>query len=119
MNIMLVTVTERTREIGLRRAVGAKGRNILAQFLSESVILTLIGGVLGLGLGWLLGRAAGSLLTGVPGTGGPRGQTVQAVMDPQVALLAVGVAVAVGIIFGLFPAIRAARLDPAGALRYE
>ncbi|MGV1037179.1 MAG: ABC transporter permease [Candidatus Nanopelagicales bacterium] len=116
MNIMLVTVTERTREIGLRRAVGAKARNILAQFLTEAVMLTLMGGIIGLALGYVLGGAVGGLLTSVPGS---RGQSVAVVLDPSVALLAVSIAVVVGVIFGLFPAIRAARLDPATALRHE
>ncbi len=116
MNIMLVTVTERTREIGLRRAVGAKGRHILGQFLAEAVMLTLIGGVLGLGLGYLLGSTVGTLLPQIPGA---RGRAVEAVMDPSIALLAVVIAVLVGVLFGLFPAIRAARLDPATALRHD
>ncbi len=117
MNIMLVTVSERTREIGLRRAVGAKSRAIAGQFLVESLVLTLIGGVLGLGLGYLLSKTAGSWLTAIPGA--RPGTTLQAVVDPQVALLAVGIAAAIGIIFGIFPAIRAARMDPATSLRYE
>ena len=117
MNIMLVTVTERTREIGLRRAVGAKSRTIAGQFLTEAVVLTLIGGILGLGLGYLLGNSVTSWLPSLPGARG--GQAVSAVMDPHVALLAVGISVAIGVVFGLFPAVRAARLDPAMALRRE
>ena len=117
MNIMLVTVSERTREIGLRRAVGAKRRAIAGQFLVEALVLTLIGGVLGLGLGFLLSLTAGSWLTAIPGA--RPGSTIQGVVDPQVALLAVGIAAVIGMVFGLFPAIRAARMDPAAALRYE
>lgn len=119
MNIMLVTVTERTREIGLRRAVGAKTRHILAQFLTESVLLTLIGGSLGLLLGILFGQQAGSILNFTPGGRGMGGAEIQAVVDLQTLFLAVGISVAIGIIFGMFPAIKAAKLDPVEALRYE
>jgi putative ABC transport system permease protein len=116
MNIMLVTVTERTREIGLRRAVGAKSRHILAQFLTESVVLTGIGGLLGLAVAYLLSGQIASLVT-VGSQRLTRGAT--AVIDADVVLLAVGISVVVGVGFGLFPAMRAARLDPAEALRYE
>jgi macrolide transport system ATP-binding/permease protein len=105
MNIMLATVTERTREIGIRRAVGAGQRTVLAQFLVEASLLSLIGGVLG-----LLGGIAGAL-------------AVQAVFgfavafSPLIAVLAVCVSVGIGIAFGLFPAWKAARMDPVEALR--
>lgn len=112
MNIMLVTVTERTREIGLRRAVGAKTRHILLQFLLESIMLTTIGGVLGLIIGIGFSQKAGELLSMAPGM-------VQAVVDGGTIMLAVGVSVVIGIVFGLFPAIKATRLDPVEALRYE
>jgi len=107
MNIMLVSVTERTREIGLRMAVGARGRDILRQFLVEAVVLCLLGGAIGV----LLGRG-GSLL-------------VRAVMrwptelSPGAILAAVAVSVSVGLIFGYYPAWKASRLDPIDALRYE
>lgn len=108
MNIMLVSVTERTREIGLRKAVGAKRRNILMQFLIESVILALIGGVLGILLG-----AAGAL-------GISRLQSdLTAVVTPQSVALATGFSAAVGLFFGIYPATRASRLNPIDALRYE
>jgi putative ABC transport system permease protein len=116
MNIMLVTVTERTREIGLRRAVGAKSRHILAHFLTESVLLTGLGGLLGLAVAYLLSGQIASLVSV-----GPQRFTAgaSAVIDSGIVLLAVGIAGAVGVVFGLFPAMRAARLDPAEALRYE
>jgi putative ABC transport system permease protein len=115
MNIMLVTVTERTREIGLRRAVGAKTRHILLQFLLESVMLTMIGGILGLIAGIGFSQYAGQLLAAAPGMG----DGVQAVIDGGTVLMAVGVSALIGIVFGLFPAIKATRLDPVEALRYE
>jgi putative ABC transport system permease protein len=116
MNIMLVTVTERTREIGLRRAVGAKSRHILAQFLTESVVLTGIGGLLGLAVAYLFGSQIASFVSV-----GPQRFTsgASAVIDSGIVVLAVGIAVLVGVLFGLFPAMRAARLDPAEALRHE
>lgn len=112
MNIMLVSVTERTREIGLRKAIGARKRDILIQFLTESSLLSLFGGVLGILLGWLIafivGRVATSL--GTPFT-------------PQVGidaiLLATIFSTAVGLFFGLYPANRAANLEPVEALRHD
>jgi putative ABC transport system permease protein len=107
MNIMLVSVTERTREIGLRMALGARGRDILAQFLIEAVTLSLIGGAIGVGLGavatWATERFAGW----------------QVSMTPASILLAVGFSVFVGVFFGFYPARRASRLLPIQALRYE
>ena len=107
MNIMLVSVTERTREIGLRKAVGAKTKDILVQFLIEAIFLTLAGGILGIGLGWLLGAVAGHFVG------------FSAVLTPYAIYLAVGISAAVGIIFGIYPAARAAKLNPIDALRYE
>ena len=118
MNIMLVTVTERTREIGLRRAVGAKTRHILIQFLTESILLTLIGGTLGLLLGLFFSQFAGNILSFGPGRGAG-GTEIQAVVEIQTLFLAVGISVVIGLVFGMFPAIKAARLDPVEALRYE
>jgi putative ABC transport system permease protein len=107
MNIMLVTVTERTREIGIRKAIGAQERHILFQFIIESVIISGLGGLIGLGVGllaaWLVPKF-GPLKTNV---------------ELSSALLAIGVAAGVGIFFGLYPAWRAARLDPIEALRHE
>ncbi|MBI4328471.1 MAG: ABC transporter permease [Chloroflexi bacterium] len=111
MNIMLVSVTERTREIGIRKAVGAKSRDILLQFLVESALLSLAGGLLGVALG-----AGASQLVSNINIGGTQ---VPAAVTPDIVLLAVGVATAIGLFFGFYPASRAARLDPIQALRSE
>jgi putative ABC transport system permease protein len=107
MNIMLVSVTERTREIGLRMAVGARGRDILAQFLVEAVTLSLIGGVIGIALG-LGGSSAISYFA-----------EWRTVVAPQSIAVAFFFAAAIGIFFGFYPARKASRLDPIEALRYE
>jgi putative ABC transport system permease protein len=107
MNMMLTTVTERTREIGLRKAIGAKRRDINRQFLIEAVVLTFIGGVIGVLLGW----------------GISLGVTVLGILQAQVSLssvfLAFGVSALIGIVFGYYPAQRASKLNPIEALRYE
>ena len=108
MNIMLVSVTERTREIGLRKAVGAKRRDILVQFLIESVVLALVGGLVGIALG-ASGAIAISRLQ----------SDLTAVVTPQSVILATGFSAAVGLFFGIYPATRASRLNPIEALRYE
>lgn len=107
MNIMLVSVTERTKEIGLLKAIGAKQKDILTQFLMESVVMTVIGGIIGIILG-ITGAFAISLLANIP-----------FVVSVPAILIAVGVSTLVGIVFGLYPARRAARLSPIDALRYE
>jgi putative ABC transport system permease protein len=107
MNIMLVSVTERTREIGLRKAVGARRSDILGQFLTEAVVLTTLGGLAGAVVGILVSIAIAKLTT------------VPATVSPPSLLLAVGVSAAVGLAFGLYPARRAARLQPIVALRSE
>ena len=107
MNIMLVSVTERTREIGLRMAVGAKGRDILLQFLIEAVTLSLIGGIIGI----IFGLGGSYLIAGIGNS--------PAIVQPFSIFLAFGFAAAVGIFFGFYPARKAARLDPIEALRYE
>jgi putative ABC transport system permease protein len=107
MNIMLVSVTERTREIGLRMAIGAKGKNILMQFLIEAVLLSVSGGLLGIAAGF----GAAKYMAGK--------FAIPFVVRPDIVLLAVVVSAGVGVIFGLFPAWKASRLDPITALRYE
>ncbi len=107
MNIMLVSVTERTREIGLRMAIGARGKDILLQFLIEAVTLSLIGGAIGVALG-----LAGSVMIAEIG-GWP------AIIQIKSVFLSFGFAAAVGVFFGFYPARKAARLDPIEALRYE
>ncbi len=107
MNIMLASVTERTREIGIRRAIGAKRHQIITQFLVETVVLSSIGGLIGIGMGlllpWMIEQFAG-MPTRVP---------------LYSVVLSLGISVGVGIVFGLYPAVRAARLDPIVALRHE
>ena len=107
MNIMLASVTERTREIGIRRAIGAKRRQIISQFLIETVVLSIIGGLIGIGLGVLVP----SLITYFAGM--PTVITVESIVLPLV------ISFGVGIIFGLYPAVRAAKVDPIVALRHE
>ena len=107
MNIMLASVTERTREIGIRRAIGAKRKQIVRQFLIETVVLSTTGGLLGMLLGFLVPRAI-TYFAGMPTD-----------VTPESLLLALGISMAAGIIFGLYPAARAASLDPILALRHE
>ena len=107
MNVMLVSVSERTREIGVRMAVGARGRDVVSQFLLEAVLLSAGGGLLGIAIGILTVPIAASLNQGI------------ALLDPRSVPLAFGVALVTGLVFGLYPAVRASRLDPIEALRYE
>jgi putative ABC transport system permease protein len=107
MNIMLVSVTERTREIGIRKSLGARTRDIMTQFLIESMVLAAIGGIIGTALG--IGIA--SVGMGIAG--------VNVIINPIMVLVAVGFSTVVGMFFGLYPARKAAKLDPIEALRYE
>jgi len=106
MNIMLATVTERTREIGLRRALGAKRRQVVLQFVVETVLLSVSGGILGLGLGLLIPE----LVQWAAG--------MKTIVTFESLVLALGISVALGIVFGLYPARRAAQMDPVEALRH-
>lgn len=111
MNIMLVSVTERTREIGIRKAIGAKRRDILVQFLIESAAISFTGGLIGLVLGIVIGQLMGNIQLGTA--------TIQAKVSPAIVILALAVAIGVGLISGTYPAMRAARLDPIESLRHE
>lgn len=106
MNIMLVSVVERTREIGIRKALGARERNIWSQFLTESAFLSLSGGLIGVAVGWVASRIVSS-----------RGTAT--LVSPDIIILAVSVSIGIGLAFGFLPARRAARLNPIEALRYE
>lgn len=107
MNMMLTTVTERTREIGLRQAIGAEKAEIVGQFLGEAILLTLMGGALGV----IIGYAVSALIKQIT--------QIQTVVSTTSVLLAFGVSAAIGLVFGFYPAKRASELNPIQALRYE
>jgi putative ABC transport system permease protein len=107
MNIMLVSVTERTREIGLRLAIGARGGDVLLQFLVEAVVISLLGGSIGIGLGYGLSRSLTQFLEW------------PTYVSPQAVAVSFGFAAGIGIFFGFYPARKASALDPIEALRYE
>jgi putative ABC transport system permease protein len=110
MNIMLVSVTERTREIGLRKAIGAKKGDIVLQFLLEAATLSLTGGVVGILIGWGISAIISSIDIS--------GQTIQSTVSSDIVILAISVSAGIGLISGIYPAFRAAALDPINALRY-
>jgi putative ABC transport system permease protein len=112
MNIMLVSVTERTREIGLRKALGARKKDILLQFLTESSLLSLIGGIIGIMFGWLIAFAVGQIATAT-------GNNFVPVVGTDAILLSTSFSAVIGLFFGIYPASRAANLEPVEALRYE
>jgi putative ABC transport system permease protein len=107
MNIMFVSVTERTREIGLRMSIGGRGKDILKQFLVESILLSVLGGTVGVIFGYIIAKGAGSLMKIVP------------IVQVQTVVLAFTVCFAIGVFFGWYPARKAANLNPIDALRYE
>ena len=111
MNIMLISVTERTREIGIRKAIGARRQDILAQFMVEAVLVSVVGGIIGIAAG--IGFS--QLISGVK----VAGQVLNTVVVPESVILAFAVSAAIGIFFGIYPATRASRLNPIEALRYE
>jgi putative ABC transport system permease protein len=108
MNIMLVSVTERTREIGIRKAIGAQRSDITIQFMIESIFISLMGGIIGMVLSIIILSVLNVFVT-----------EVTFVISPSVALLALSFSIAVGLIFGIYPANKAAKLKPINALRYE
>jgi putative ABC transport system permease protein len=112
MNIMLVTVAERTREIGLRKALGARKQDVLIQFLAESSLLSLIGGLIGIFFGWLIATAVGKIAVAT-------GNAFTPAVSLQAVTMAVMFSTAIGLFFGIYPANRAANLEPVEALRYE
>ena len=120
MNMMLTNVTERIREIGLRKALGARRRDITRQFLLESICLTLAGGAIGIALGYFgsfgLASIAGGMLDLVSANGE---SSISPVIDWQTMLMVAGICIAIGVVFGYYPARRAARLDPVESLRYQ
>ena len=119
MNMMLTNVTERIREIGLRKALGARRGDITGQFLLESVTICIVGGVLGIGVGyggaWALAVVAGSALRSMMGAG----EAIVPVISPATVAMATGICVGIGVVFGWYPARRAAKMDPVESLRYQ
>jgi putative ABC transport system permease protein len=108
MNIMLVSVTERTKEIGIRKAIGARRIDIIIQFLLEASVLTGLGGFIGIGFGWIIAMLSKLVFPSLPTT-----------VPAWAAILGIVVSVGVGLFFGIWPASKAAKLDPVDALRYE
>jgi putative ABC transport system permease protein len=119
MNIMLVSVTQRTREIGVEKALGARSRDILLQFLSEAMVITFIGGVLGIILSYIVSLSVGRLTLYSAMAKHAEAGDIRLVVSPMILVIATTILAAVGVVSGMVPAMRAANLDPIEALRYE
>jgi putative ABC transport system permease protein len=119
MNIMLVSVTQRTREIGVEKALGARRRDILFQFLAEAMVITAVGGVLGIVLSYLISISVGRLTFYSAMAKHAEAGDIRLVVSPMILLVATAILAVVGVVSGMIPAMRASRLDPIEALRYE
>ncbi len=119
MNIMLVSVTQRTREIGVEKALGARKRDILFQFLAEAMVITGIGGVFGIILSYIISLSVGRLTFYSAMAQHAEAGDIRLIVAPQILIIATVILAVVGICSGMFPALRAANLDPIEALRYE